>query len=456
MIDELIEQLHTQDPSGKRNALEALYDYSEDDRVIEAAAYLLTDPDRGVREAASHVLVLCLNEKAASLTASHIQSMNIAVRNLAGDALVRMQGVAVNALLPYIDSADKDVRKFAIDILAQLPAAPESVEKIAAHLRDTDQNVVCASVDALGALHANQYVSELLELYDEAEYARPNIVSAAAKIQGDSDLKFFVKALSDNDPIVQLAAADALSSRKDRETTDILLEKLNQVSGLAKPVILHSLVVLFESADKSEKMPASLKPDLLDMLDDPDPTYVRAAVRGLACLVDDEVLAALISHIGKADSIDSAILPVLTAQAQKSVKIALTQALAADNPLPTIKMVVLLIQNLSDTGFGFPDNNETRAIAAFIGKHLSELDVETRIIALSKCFAYGNVWAQELVRASLADPETAVKMLAIELAAKLGPRLFEKELDMLTSDDDVEIRSAAIILVTQLTSSRRN
>lgn len=456
MIDELIEQLHTQDPSGKRNALEALYDYSEDDRVIEAAAYLLTDPDRGVREAASHVLVLCLNEKAASLTASHIQSMNIAVRNLAGDALVRMQGVAVNALLPYIDSADKDVRKFAIDILAQLPAAPESVEKIAAHLRDTDQNVVCASVDALGALHANQYVSELLELYDEAEYARPNIVSAAAKIQGDSDLKFFVKALSDNDPIVQLAAADALSSRKDRETTDILLEKLNQVSGLAKPVILHSLVVLFESADKSEKMPASLKPDLLDMLDDPDPTYVRAAVRGLACLVDDEVLAALISHIGKADSIDSAILPVLTAQAQKSVKITLTQALAADNPLPTIKMVVLLIQNLSDTGFGFPDNNETRAIAAFIGKHLSELDVETRIIALSKCFAYGNVWAQELVRASLADPETAVKMLAIELAAKLGPRLFEKELDMLTSDDDVEIRSAAIILVTQLTSSRRN
>jgi hypothetical protein len=115
-----------------------------------------------------------------------------------------------------------------------------------------------------------------------------------------------------------------------------------------------------------------------------------------------------------------------------------------------------LIQNLSDTGFGFTDNNETRAIAGFIGKQLSELDVETRIIALSKCFAYGNVWAQELVRASLADPETAVKMLAIELAAKLGPRLFEKELDMLTSDDDVEIRSAAIILVTQLTSSRRN
>ena len=236
MIDELIEQLHTQDPSGKRNALEALYDYSEDDRVIEAAAYLLTDPDRGVREAASHVLVLCLNEKAASLTATHIQSMNIAVRNLAGDALVRMQSVAVNALLPYVDSADKDVRKFAIDILAQLPATPESVEKIAAHLRDTDQNVVCASVDALGALHASGHVGELLELYDEAEYARPNVVNAAAKIQGNADLQFFVKALSDQDPIVQLAAADALSTRKDRETMAILLEKLNSFTFILQLV----------------------------------------------------------------------------------------------------------------------------------------------------------------------------------------------------------------------------
>ncbi len=456
MIDELIEQLHTQDPSGKRNALEALYDYSEDDRVIEAAAYLLTDPDRGVREAASHVLVLCLNEKAASLTATHIQSMNIAVRNLAGDALVRMQSVAVNALLPYVESPDKDVRKFAIDILAQLPATTESVEKIATHLRDTDQNVVCASVDALGALHANQHVGELLELYDEAGYARPNVVNAAAKIQGNADLQFFVKALSDQDPIVQLAAADALSTRKDRETMDILLEKLNQVSGLAKPVILHSLVVLLESADRKEAMPEALKPDLLEMLDDPDPTYVRTAVRGLAHLVDDEVLHSLINHIGKADSIDAAILAVLTGHAKKSIPIALARAQAIDNPVSTIKMIVLLIQNLSDTSFRFSEGEETRAMAEFIGKHLSSLDVETRIIALSKCISLGNVWAQQLVRASLNDPETAVKILALDLAAKLGPRLFEKELDTLTSDDDVEIRSTAIILVTQSTSNRRN
>lgn len=456
MIEELIEQLHTQDPSGKRNALEALYDFSEDDRVIEAAAYLLTDPDRGVREAASHVLVLCLNEKAASLTATHIQSMNIAVRNLAGDALVRMQSIAVNALIPYVESVDKDVRKFAIDILAQLPATTESIAKIAAHLRDTDRNVVCACVDALGGLHARQYVGELLELYDEAEYVRPNVVSAAAKMQEDANLQFFVKALSDQDPIVQLAAVDALSTRKDQDIMSILLQKLNQVSGLAKPVILHSLVVLFEAGDNKSEMPAALKPDLLEMLDDPDPTYVRTAVRGLAHFVDDEVLTALVRHIGKSESIDTSILPILTGQAEKALPIALKQARAIENPVPTIKMIVLLIQNLTGNNFKFPESDETKEMAKFIGEHLSRLDVETRIVALSKCLLPGTAWAVELVRASLDDPESAVKSLALELATKIGPNYFQNELERLTGDDDVDIRSTAIILVTQLTSSRKN
>ncbi len=456
MIDELIEQLNTPDPSEKRNALEALYDFSEDERVIEAAAYLLTDPDRGVREAASHILVLCLSEKAAALTAAHIQSLNIAVRNLAGDALVRMQGVAVNALLPYVDSADKDVRKFAIDILAQLPANPEGIKRIAGHLRDSDQNVVCASIDALGALRAKKYVDELLELYDEAAYARPNVVSAAAKIQGEGNLQFFVKALSDEDPIVQLAAVDALATRKGRETTKILLDKLSEVSELAKPVILHSLVVLFETTDRQEEMPASLKSDLLGMLQDPDPAYVRSAVRGLAHFVDDDVLAALISCIGKADSIDTAILPVLTSHADKALPFALAQAKRTDNPIATIKMIVMLIQNLTDTDFRFPETDETKDTGAFIGKHLPQLDVETRITALSKCTHLGTMWAVELIRAGLDDPELAVKSLALEKSARIGPHFFRKELERLTSDDDQEIRSGAIILVTQLSAGRKS
>ena len=455
MIDKLIEQLNTPDPSEKRNALEALYDFAEDERVIEAAAYLITDPDRGVREAASHILVLCLSEKAAALTAAHIQSLNIAVRNLAGDALVRMQGVAVNAVLPYVDSADKDVRKFAIDILAQLPATPDGIKRIASHMRDSDQNVVCASIDALGALRAKKYVNELLELYDEASYARPNVVSAAAKMQEEGNLQFFVKALSDEDPIVQLAAVDALATRKGRETTKILLDKLSDVSDLAKPVILHSLVVLFETTDRQEEMPSSLKPDLLEMLHDPDPAYVRSAVRGLAHFVDDDALAALISCIGKADSIDSAILPVLTSHANKALPFALAQAKRSKNPVATIKMIVMLIQNLTDTNFKFPETDETKDTGAFIGQHLPQLDVETRITALSKCTNLGTMWAVELIKAGLDDPELAVKSLALEKSSRIGPQFFRKELEKLTADDDQEIRSGAIILVTQLSAGRK-
>ena len=68
----------------------------------------------------------------------------------------------------------------------------------------------------------------------------------------------------------------------------------------------------------------------------------------------------------------------------------------------------------------------------------------------------GKVWATEIVRAGLDDPETAVKSLSLDLAARIGPQFFGKELETLTGDYDQEIRSAAIILTTQLTSSRKN
>ncbi len=449
MIEASIERLQTPDPSEKRMALESLYENCCDDRVLESAAYLLTDPDRGVREAASHVLILCSSEKAASLAAVHISSRNIAVRNLAGDALVRMGESAIPALLPYVDSADKDVRKFAVDLIAQLPATPASVAKIAVHLNDPDQNVVCASIDALGAMHAEQHLPKILRLFDKAEYARPNVVNAAAKFEKGVSFQFFVKALSDEDPVVQLASAEALSSRKDKELLNILLAKMTSVSDLAKPVILHSIVILMESTGYRGEMPAYLKQSLLAMLDDPDPAYMRAAVRGLQNFIDDNVLTALVSHAGKGESVDASILGVLRDYPEKAIRIALARARSTGEFASTTVLMISLIHTLQENDSPRSVGGVLDEAAGFIAGNFSRLDADMKITALSICGSLGTPTAIRLIRSALEDRESAVKSLALDLAARTGPQHFGKELQLLKGDYDEEIRFAATALMTQ-------
>ncbi len=457
MIEQPIEQLRASDPSDRRNALEALYDYACDDRVLEAAVYLLADQDRGVREAASHVLVLCSSDKAAVLTATHISSSNIAVRNLAGDALVKMKGPAVTALLPYVDSDDKDVRKFAIDLIAQLPTNPVAIAKVAARLHDSDPNVVCAAVDAIGSVHADQYLGQLIELYNQSEFARPNIINATAKLQGQETLHFFLKALSDEDPVVQLAAAEAISTRKDEGILDVLLEKLDRVSGLARPVILHSIIVLLESCDNSVDIPSQLRRNLIEMLDDSDPVYMRAAVRGLKFFIDDEVLSLLVSHVGENATVNDTIFAILRDYPEKALRQALAHAGKAEDITAVAGLIISLVHLVSDDG----DNSDDAAqildeTTAFVAEYFGQFDVDTKIAALSTFGSIAAPSAIKVIKAGLDDPEPAIKGCALDFVTRLGPRHFKQELEVLTGDYDEEIRFAASSLMTQLNPDYQN
>ncbi len=441
-VDELFETLHTSDPVDKRDALEALFDYPCDDRVLEAAAYLLTDPDRGVREAASRLLVLWANDKAASLAAVHITSLNIAVRNLAGDTLVKMSDSAVRALYPYIDSADKDIRKFAIDLLAQLPSDSAVIERIAAHLADPDPNVLTACIDAIGASRAHKYLNKLLLLYDHHEYLRPNIIYAFSKFERKPSLQFLLAALSDDNPVVQLAAAEVLASRKDLDTLKVLLLKLSSVSDLAKPVILHSLVVLLESENYEGEMPKALKHDLMTMLDDVDTSYVRAAVRGLRYFTDGETLLKLVLHTGREDSIDNAIVSILKDYPQEVLPIILEDAAGDARVAALGKTAVLLLRKWEETEFQLKPEMMQRYIL-FISRCFPLLDIDTKITVVTISERLAPPWAVQLVRTALSDRDPAVRNYAIDVTPKIGEQYFSEDLRRLTSDVDEEIRLAA-------------
>jgi HEAT repeat protein len=482
-MEQFIEKLYSPDPYEKRIALESLYEFvgngsnnpsslpesRDDSRAIEAAAHLLTDEDRGVREAASRFLVLCSSEKAASLTATHITSANIAVRNLAGDTLVRMGKAAVSALIPYVDSADKDVRKFAIDVLAQLPATEEALERIAAHLTDPDQNIVCASIDAIGDLRAQKYLDRVMGLFEKNEFARPNIVNALAKFPDRVHLPYFESLLSDPDPVIQLSAAEALAAQKSGNVMTVLLRKLSQVSDLAKPVILHSLIVLLESDDFRGDLPSGelslqiLKDYLIKMLDDTDPVYVRAAVRGLRHFFDKNVLEILISHLGKSESVDSAIFLILKDHTDEVLSI--ISKFAEGKPIALhgeyniasiVRMVVSLIREIADVGNIDMYSRKIEDAYSFISQNFADIDVDTKISALVLCDSVRLPKSINLVKAALDDGEFAVKGYAMDLVAKIGPQSFVDELAKLTNDYNEEISAAATAMLEEAKSSYQN
>ena len=449
MIDKILEQLSSTDPAERRDALESLYDVPCTDRILHAASGLLADPDRGVQEAASRLLIVASNESAATMTAAHICSDKITVRNLAGDTLVRMRGASVNALIPYVDHADKDVRKFAIDVLAQLPCDATVMSKIVEHLNDPDQNVISACVDAIGDLHCEEQASTLTSMFDKNEYLRPNLVSAASKLGQAVNIQFFVKALDDPDPVVQLSAAEALATRKDRSLLEVLFRKMNTVSEMAKPVILHSVVSLLESLNCPIALPTDLEGILFGMLDDADTSYVRAAVRGLKYYEGRKVIAYLVGHIGRSEAVDNVIFSVLKDRVPETFElISGTEEISDEKLPPIVRMTLSLIYDSGSTDPGFMHSKILEDIIQFINRSYPKLDADSKISVLSTLTNVGPSSSISTIRLALEDPETSVKTYALDLAGRIGPQFFLSELQRLSEDNDEDIRYAVAAMLS--------
>jgi len=86
---------------------------------------------------------------------------NAGARNSAIEALVRIGGPAVSALLPLIETPDPDVRKFVVDILGDIKDT-RAVPALITRLEDADENVRVAAAEALGKIRDPGAVDALL------------------------------------------------------------------------------------------------------------------------------------------------------------------------------------------------------------------------------------------------------------------------------------------------------
>jgi len=397
------------DPAERIAALDELIGKPD---AAEAMAPLLADPAPAVREHASRLLTRQGTAAAAKTTATHITSTNVAARNLAGETLIAIGPVAVPELLPYLTNADHDVRKFAIDVLAELPAGIYA-PRIAEALDDPDANVRLAAIDALGALHAIDYADALAARYDREPLSRPSIVEALGVFQQASDLPLLETALTDGDPVVQLAAAEALSHFDTPDVLPLLLRQRDEVSAMARPVLLQAIVAILQRhPGRASTLPAALHVDLVAMLDDPDPDFQKIAVNGLSFFVDQGALKPMLQHTGQSEALDLAIFTAVVDAKDPFIEVLEAASTRGDLPLPTACTFLLgLLGQGRDPGDTWP------AVGTLLEAHFDALDVEGQLAALHLSATIAHDALRPVVEAALQTPQPDVRSAAVDAAA---------------------------------------
>ncbi len=401
-------ELHNPDPVLRYEALEAL---RRSPAEAPAAAALLEDPVPNVREQASRVLKAAGTREAARQVATIISSSNISARNLAGETLKKMGHVAVPELLPYLTHEDNDVRKFAIDVLARLPAriyAP----KIAEALDDPDANVRLAAIEALGELKATNYADELKKRYEAEPSSRPNIVQALGAFQRPEDLPFFEQALLDENPVVQLTAAEALASIDVPETLDLLVHHRTSVNSIARSVMVDAVVsIVKREPARATELPASLHVNLVAMLDDPDPRYQKAAIEGLTFFVKDGALTALLQCTGRSDEQDLLIFRAIS-DADEPFEAILKATDRGDLGGNTAATFALgLLGQAQSPGPHWP------AIGELLIDQFHNLDVDTQLTALNVCASIGHPALTPVVEKARAHPLPDIRSIAEDVSS---------------------------------------
>jgi HEAT repeat protein len=405
------ERLRDDNPSVRAHALEDLRDKASPHVMARTAAPLLADPDPGLRERAAHLLSSLRDPKAAAAeVAAYIAHPNIKTRNLAGEVLVDLGRPAVGALAPYLRDDHHDVRKFAIDVLAQLPAA-SLADAIAAALDDPDANVRLAAIHALGALGASEYSGALRDVYEREPLARPDILHAMGKFGPDADLDLLERGLQDDRPVVQLASAEALASQGAPEVIDLLLNQVDQVDPMARPVVLHSIVELCTNHPQYQyTLPATLKEAFLDMLSDPDPIYRCAAAQGLQWFVDDATYASMLAHAGHDDDLDMALFTTLL---QHPVPFDPLHQAATSGQMTTSAAAMFTVGLLAKGGLA---DDALAQAGCFLQQHFDALDVDDKVTTLGLCQQLDTAALDGVAHAALADPHPKVQALAADMA----------------------------------------
>ncbi|MEN6348482.1 MAG: hypothetical protein ABFD08_03655 [Syntrophomonas sp.] len=202
---ELIKGLSSEDERERAFAVEDIVFEGIPGAIDLLVEHLKVEKSRFVREVVINNLKTIPGQELIEKLIPLLRSDDAFIRNSIIDIISEQDELAVSLLKPLIKDSDKDVRKFAIDILFQLKSY-HSMELIAETLDDPDINMLITAVEYLGRLEARNFASNINQLFMKTNsiLLRCTCLEALAVIGNKESIEVVAERYSDHNSIGDL------------------------------------------------------------------------------------------------------------------------------------------------------------------------------------------------------------------------------------------------------------
>lgn len=258
LLDSLENKVNNSDIAVRREVAEDLV-FAEDSNAIDLLQRLILDENKAVREAAGDALIRRGNQDGAEQLVKNFANPRIEVRNQAMWLIVCMGEPALEFVFPALENKDHDVRKFAADVIGEV-GSEIGIGPLVKTIKDVDANVRLSVVEALGKIGSDIALDELEVAFDKYPNIRSTTAEALGKLNNPNAVRVIKNSLNDEDPLVVFAVTEAFGEIGGKDEI-VLLEKLIEESeGYIKIIAITSLVKL------SNKTNSNLQIDLFSAL----------------------------------------------------------------------------------------------------------------------------------------------------------------------------------------------
>lgn len=302
-------ELNSGDPSVRRSAAERYFNEELPKELVNHFTAKLEDDDIGVRDAVSTVLITSKNPEIPSNVVPFISSEDIAVRNLAGEILLKKGVDSLDAMIEYLSKSNDDDQKFIIDIMGLIGDIRPVKEIIEVLNKSENENVVLAALEALGNIKAEEAEDDIIAKFDENELYQPTVTEALGKIGSERSLKFIYEKFNEVDDLSKFPMIESLGSVGNEEAFFLLLTELKNLKDALAWAAVKSLKELKDRYKLDVPFDESMKNSLLNTLVDGEIEHKKAAADLISFFSDKEIIETALKVYGGDEEIDANLKP---------------------------------------------------------------------------------------------------------------------------------------------------
>ncbi len=439
-----LEILNSDDSVLKTEALLDLTDEEVDSEVIKNAAHLITVADKSIKNAVSNFLIQNNNPLIPTVIIDYISSQDIAVRNLAGEVLLRKGTGSLNAICKRLSEIkiDDDI-KFLVDILGLIgDRQPEDL--IIDILRvNQNENVIVACIEALGNIYSEKAVEHIISFYDKADVLKPVVIEAVGKIRTPESLKFIIEKFNLDDDFIKFTMIESLGEIGDESTFYFLLSQVECLNGALIWPLLEAIYKLKVKYDLDVPFDEKIKKCVLDTILNSEPNYQVIAAHLVSVFDDPEILYACLCIYG----MDEELNDVLHDKFMENKRTILPKLYTViDNSNKYLSAVLDLLQTIlisEPEGINNLTQIEKRRITESLSKSLTNPDEVIRITAAELLFKIDYETALLFIDSMLNDENFWNRMHLLDLFTDLDNPIIAEALFKLANDSEEMVSEKA-------------